>query len=139
MASTSTKNDFATRRRNHRSWPSMNFSAVWAPPPNVFDIRSECAQEDNEEDLKWAAIERLPTFDRMRKGVLKLALDNGKIVHCPIDVTNLGLQEKKLLLESMLKFVEEDNEKFLRGLRDRVNRCLSINISSSPCSLFLLL
>lgn len=108
----------------------MSFSVVWAPPPNVFHTKSEHTQEDNDEDLKWAAIERLPTFDRMRKGMLKQALDNGMIVHLPVDVTNLGMQDKKILLESMLKFVEEDNEKFLRKLRDRVDRCLSIIITS---------
>jgi hypothetical protein len=75
-----------------------------------------------------AGIERLPTFDRMRKGVLNLIHDNGKIVQCPIDVTDLGVEDKKLLLESMIKCVEDDNEKFLRGLQDRVNRFLPIHV-----------
>ncbi|XP_027349250.1 ABC transporter G family member 34-like [Abrus precatorius] len=125
MALTITENDLVRRTRNHRSWPSTSFRSAWteSPTSDVFNFRrGEHTHEDNEEDLKWAAIERLPTFDRMRKGMLRVMLDNGKVVHCPVDVTNLGLQDKKLLLESVLKFVEDDNENFLRRLRDRINR-----------------
>lgn len=37
--------------------------------------------EEDEEELKWAAIERLPTYDRLRKGLmLKHVLDEqGKV------------------------------------------------------------
>jgi hypothetical protein len=108
------------RQRQHRSWPSTSFNPV--REPHVFNTRDGDIQEENEEELIWAAIERLPTFDRIRKGLLNLMLDNGKIVHCPIDFTNLGLEDRRLLLESMLKCVEEDNERLLRGFRDRVNR-----------------
>jgi hypothetical protein len=90
----------------------------------VFNIRGSHTQEDNEQDLKWAAIERLPTVDRMRKGILSLMLDNGKLVYCQVDVNNLGFQDKKLLLDSVLKFVEEDNENFFYKLKDRIDRCL---------------
>ena len=112
--------------RQHRSWPSMSFSQVWES--HVFNTMSGDTQEKKEEELIWAAIERLPTFDRMRKGVLNLIHDDGKIVQCPIDVTDLGVEDKKLLLESMIKCVEDDNEKFLRGLQDRVNRFLPIYV-----------
>ncbi|KAH7553398.1 hypothetical protein JRO89_XS12G0007300 [Xanthoceras sorbifolium] len=56
------------------------------------------------------------------KVVLRQVLDNGKVVHGEVDVTNLGMQDKKQLMESILKVVEEDNEKFLRRLRDRTDR-----------------
>lgn len=77
---------------------------------------------DDEEELRWAAIERLPTYDRMRKGVLKQVLDNGRIVQSEVDVTRLGMQDKKQLMENILRVVEEDNEKFLRRVRDRTDR-----------------
>ncbi|XP_019444266.1 PREDICTED: ABC transporter G family member 34-like [Lupinus angustifolius] len=48
--------------------------------------------------------------------------DDRKVVHDEVDITNLGFQDKKLLMENMLKFVEKDNEKFLGKLRDRVDR-----------------
>lgn len=93
-------------------------------PADIFNVSSRHTQEDDEENLKWAAIERLPMFDRMRKGVLKNVYDDGKVVLDEVDVTKLSFQEKKLLMESILKVVEEDNEKFLRKLRDRVDRFL---------------
>lgn len=89
--------------------------------------RSRKEEDDDEEELKWASIERLPTYDRMRKGILKQVLDNGRINYEEVDITKLGMQEKKILLESILKTVEEDNDKFLHRLRDRIDR-VSIEI-----------
>lgn len=67
---------------------------------------------DEEEELKWEALGRLPTYDRMRKGILKQVLDDGRVTYEQIDITKLGVQEKKHLLESILKTAEEDNESF---------------------------
>ncbi|KAJ4970414.1 hypothetical protein NE237_003513 [Protea cynaroides] len=92
----------------------------WKAPPDVFTRRTE--GESEEEELKWAAIERLPTFERLRRGMLKQVLDNGKVVHDEVDLTKLRIQDKKKLMDSILKFVEDDNEKFLRRLRDRTER-----------------
>ncbi|CAI0410721.1 unnamed protein product [Linum tenue] len=79
--------------------------------------------EDDEDELKWAAIERLPTFDRLRKGVLKHVADGGagEVELQEIDVGKLGGTERKLLIESLLKVAEEDNEKLLRRIRHRTD------------------
>ncbi|XP_061340275.1 pleiotropic drug resistance protein 2-like isoform X6 [Gastrolobium bilobum] len=82
--------------------------------PDVFNVTGRNSHEYDERELKLAAIDRLPTFDRMRKEVL----DDGKIVH----EQRLGFRDNKVLMESILKVVEEDNEKFLHRLRDRVDR-----------------
>ncbi|KAK3043568.1 hypothetical protein RJ639_002147 [Escallonia herrerae] len=104
-----------------RSGSRGSFREIWQPPPDVF-TRSSRRDDVDEEELQWAAIERLPTYDRLRKGILKQVLDNGSVVTNEVDVTSLGMQEKKQLMGSILKIVEEDNEKFLRGLRDRTDR-----------------
>ncbi|KAK2978894.1 hypothetical protein RJ640_030943 [Escallonia rubra] len=104
-----------------RSGSRGSFREIWQPPPDVF-TRSSRRDDADEEELQWAAIERLPTYDRLRKGILKQVLDNGSVVTNEVDVTSLGMQEKKHLMGSILKIVEEDNEKFLRGLRDRTDR-----------------
>ncbi|MBA0767830.1 hypothetical protein Gotri_016685 [Gossypium trilobum] len=106
--------------RSYRSWTSASFREVWQAPPEAFGRSGR--QDEEEEELRWAAIERLPTYDRLRKGMLTQILDNGKVVHHEFDVAKLGMQAKKQLLASMLKVVEEDNEKFLRRLRDRTDR-----------------
>nr|KJB36395.1 hypothetical protein B456_006G157200 [Gossypium raimondii] len=106
--------------RSYRSWTSASFKEVWQAPPEAFGRSGR--QDEEEEELRWAAIERLPTYDRLRKGMLTQILDNGKVVHHEVDVAKLGMQAKKQLMASMLKVVEEDNEKFLRRLRDRTDR-----------------
>jgi hypothetical protein len=83
-------------------------------------IRNSANEE--EEELKWEALWRLPTYDRMRKGILKQVLDNGKVNYQEVDITKLGVEEKKLLLESIIKTAEEDNENFLHKMRDRIDR-----------------
>ena len=105
---------------SRRSWASASIREVVSAQGDVFQSR----REDDEEELKWAAIERLPTFERLRKGMLKQVLDDGKVVHEEVDFTNLGMQERKHLIESILKVVEEDNEKFLLRLRERTDRSL---------------
>ncbi|XP_010249928.1 PREDICTED: ABC transporter G family member 39-like [Nelumbo nucifera] len=74
--------------------------------------------EDDEEALKWAAIEKLPTYDRIRKGILT-GLDGE---HKEIDIKNLGLQDRRNLIERLIRVAEEDNEKFLLKLKDRMER-----------------
>ncbi|KAA8539163.1 hypothetical protein F0562_025855 [Nyssa sinensis] len=103
-----------------RSWASASIREAFTAPGG--DVFQRSGREDDEEELKWAAIERLPTYDRMRTGMLKQVLDNGRIVHEEVDVANLGMQDKKHLMESILKVVEDDNERLLQRLRDRTDR-----------------
>lgn len=113
-------------RRTHgsvsrRSWASTSFRELWSGQGDVFQRSGRLAYDD-EEELKWAAIERLPTFDRLRRGMLKQVLDDGEVGYEEIDVTNLGRLDKKHLMENILKVAEEDNEKFLLRLRERTDR-----------------
>ncbi|KAH9609119.1 hypothetical protein KSS87_004485, partial [Heliosperma pusillum] len=55
---------------------------------------------DDEEALIWAAIERLPTFDRLRRAILLPDIsDDTSIINLPnqVDIRCLGLQERKAL------------------------------------------
>lgn len=115
--------DLVMSARSSRSWSRARAA------PDVFDHSDRHTQEDDEYNLMWAAIERLPTYNRMRKGVMKHVDENGKIVHNEVDVPKLGLHDKKLLMETILKFVEEDNENFLKKLRERQSRFVDLFIS----------
>ncbi|WOG89279.1 hypothetical protein DCAR_0208516 [Daucus carota subsp. sativus] len=75
--------------------------------------------EDDEEALKWASLAKLPTFDRLRKGLLLGSQGAG---FDEVDIDHLGLQQRKNLLERLVKVAEEDNENFLLKLRHRIDR-----------------
>lgn len=74
--------------------------------------------EDDEEALKWAALERLPTFDRVKKGLLLGS--RGRTSE--IDIKNLDFHERIKTVERLVKNTEEENEKFLLKLRNRIDR-----------------
>lgn len=74
--------------------------------------------EDDEEALKWAALEKLPTFDRLRKGLLF----GSQGASAEIDIHDLGFPERNKLLERLVKVTDEDNEKLLLKLRQRIDR-----------------
>ncbi|KAL5060201.1 hypothetical protein RYX36_031805 [Vicia faba] len=97
-------------------------ASVSAGVPDVFERSDRHTQEDDEYHLTWAAIERLPSFERMRKGVMKHVDENGKVVHGEVDVARLGLRDRKILLDSIFEVVEQDNDVFLRKIRDRQDR-----------------
>ncbi|KAK6153661.1 hypothetical protein DH2020_013300 [Rehmannia glutinosa] len=93
--------------------------------------RSARAEED-EEALRWAALEKLPTYDRLRKTLLKSFMEtptNGsiKVVHREIDVRNLDMNERQEFIDRFFKVAEEDNEKFLIKLRNRIDK-VGINL-----------
>ncbi|VFQ81308.1 unnamed protein product [Cuscuta campestris] len=109
------------RSVSSRRLASVTLREIFASPGGDVFQRS-VRENDDEEELKWAAIDRLPTYDRLRKGILRQTLDNGKVVSHGIDVHNLGVEDKKRLLESILRAVEDDNERFLRRQRERTDR-----------------
>ena len=134
MASALAGDDLARSTSSRRSWASASFREVWTAPPDVFNRSGRL--ETDEEELRWAAIERLPTYDRLRKGMLRQVLENGRVVHDEVDVTRLGIQDKNRLMESILKVVEEDNEKFLMRLRERTDRYVLVVVWWWWCCFF---
>ncbi|KAJ0027257.1 hypothetical protein Pint_35672 [Pistacia integerrima] len=47
---------------------SASIREAWNSQTNVF---AQSQRQDDEEELRWAAIEWLPTYDRLRKGMLR--------------------------------------------------------------------
>lgn len=109
------------------SGENYRLSGVNLNSPNVWrlssarDYFSKSFEEvdDDEEALKWASIERLPTFSRLRTSVL--TEDDGRKAR-EVDVKHLGDAERKNVLNRLVKFVEEDNETFLLKFKDRIQR-----------------
>ncbi|CAD5163531.1 unnamed protein product [Musa acuminata subsp. malaccensis] len=101
---------------SRRSW-----GAAFRDPKDVFR-RSGGEEGEDEENLKWAALEKLPTYDRMRKGILRQVVEDGRVVCDEVDVHRLAPRDRKLLLDRLFKVAEEDNERFLERLRHRIDR-----------------
>ena len=93
-------------------------SSVWRNNTGMEVFSRSSRDEDDEEALRWAALEKLPTYARMRKGILTTSRGEAN----EVDIHNLGLKERKDLLERLVKVAEEDNEKFLLKLRNRIDR-----------------
>jgi len=102
----------------------VSSSNFWKGGEDVF-TRS-IREEDDEDALKWAALEKLPTYSRVRTGMLKL----GEGEHKAVDVSALGPQEKKNLLDRLVRVAEEDNESFLLKLKDRIDRSELVTLFS---------
>ncbi|RVW53909.1 Pleiotropic drug resistance protein 1 [Vitis vinifera] len=75
-------------------------------------------EEDDEEALKWAALEKLPTFLRIQRGILTEEKGQAR----EIDIKSLGLPERKNLIQRLVKIDGHDNEKFLLKLKERIDR-----------------
>jgi len=103
----------------------ISSSSIWRNS-DAAEIFSNSFHQDDEEALKWAAIQKLPTFARLRKGLLTSL--QGEATE--IDIGKLGLQERKDLLEKLVRIGEEDNEMFLLKLKDRMDR-FEFNFPSS--------
>lgn len=98
---------------------TVNSSSIWRRGEDAVFSRSFSRDgEDDEEALKWAALEKLPTYDRVRRGLLLMS--EGELRE--IDVNRIGLDERKSLLERLVRVAEEDNERFLLKLRERIHR-----------------
>ncbi|KAM7256085.1 hypothetical protein ACFE04_011826 [Oxalis oulophora] len=97
-----------------------------APPPspvpkdanaeNVF-ARTESFKEggEDEEALRWAALQRLPTYARVRRGIFKDLVGEIK----EIDVRELESQQHKLILQRLVNAVDDDPQRFFNRMRSR--------------------
>nr|AEO22188.1 ABCG subfamily transporter protein [Solanum tuberosum] len=79
---------------------------------------------DEENMLAWAAIERLPTYDRLRSSVFEEVNGNEANVKTKrvTDVTKLRPVERHVFIEKMIKHIEHDNLQLLHKIRKRIDK-----------------
>ncbi|KAL0805402.1 hypothetical protein Bca101_097893 [Brassica carinata] len=103
----------------HRHTSSFRSGSSWYEP----DHDGEGNDTNAEYALQWAEIERLPTVKRMRSTLLddgdESMTEKGKRV---VDVTKLGAMERHLMIEKLIKHIENDNLKLLKKIRRRIDR-----------------
>uniref|UniRef100_A0ACD5YHJ1 Uncharacterized protein n=1 Tax=Avena sativa TaxID=4498 RepID=A0ACD5YHJ1_AVESA len=82
-------------------------------------------QHDEEGELQWAAIERLPTLDRLHTSLPLYAKanagDGGHQLE-PVDVRSLGAADRRELVHSLIADIHKDNLRLLRYQRRRMDR-----------------
>ncbi|KAH7845281.1 hypothetical protein Vadar_000300 [Vaccinium darrowii] len=95
---------------------SLSSYTIWRSN-ELFSFDSSYEDED-EEALKWAALEKMPTFATIRKGILS----EEEVEIREIDVKNLGGMEKRNLAERHVESAEDGNKNFLLKLKKRMDR-----------------
>ncbi|CAK9326771.1 unnamed protein product [Citrullus colocynthis] len=106
-----------------------SFSSSFRQQNSSFRSSSTMAVE--EEDKRdtvdaslWAAVERLPTFERLRSslfdddvGGVEVEENDGRRV---VDVTKLGDVERHLFIQKLIKHIENDNLKLFTKIKERI-------------------
>lgn len=89
---------------------------MWNSAENAFARTASFRENgEDEEELRWAALERLPTYTRVRRGIFKNMVGD----HMEIEVTELQAQEQKLLLDRLVTSGDDDPERFFDRVRSR--------------------
>ncbi|KAF7026533.1 hypothetical protein CFC21_038644 [Triticum aestivum] len=113
------------RSASAASWGSRRSFSIHSQAADPFGrAASQQGHHDDEENLRWAALEKLPTYDRMRRAVVHggAAVDGHENTEMEglVDINRLASGEAgRALLERVF---QDDSERFLRRLRDRVDR-----------------
>ncbi|KAL0724493.1 hypothetical protein Bca4012_039092 [Brassica carinata] len=98
---------------------------------NIEDIFSSGSRRtqsvnDDEEALKWAAIEKLPTYNRLRTTLMTSVIEDdvygNQLLSKEVDVTKLDGEDRQKFIDMVFKVAEQDNERILTKLRNRIDR-----------------
>lgn len=74
-------------------------------------------KDDDEVELRWAAVGRLPTMDRLHTS-LQLQAGQRQVV----DVRRLGAAERRMVVDALVANIHRDNLRLLRKQRQRMDR-----------------
>lgn len=95
---------------------------MWNSEDSLFDrtasFRGDAGEggKDQEEDsLRWAALERLPTFSRVRRGIFRDLGGGSK----EVGLSDLQEVEQRMLLDRLVHAVDHDPERFFERMRHR--------------------
>ncbi|KAJ4903779.1 ABC transporter G family member 33 [Raphanus sativus] len=77
--------------------------------------------DEAEHALQWAEIQRLPSFKRLRSSLVDEEGEDVEKEKRVVDVTKLGTTERHLMIEKLIKHIENDNLKLLKKIRRRTD------------------
>ncbi|KAJ4977274.1 hypothetical protein NE237_002380 [Protea cynaroides] len=119
----SVRRSFQSFRSNGRTSPVINDPEEYYSDS---DVEAAIEDDDNHFNEQWAAIERLPTYERTKLSLFdnysddqQKGKEDGKRV---VDVRKLKAPERRVFIEKLIKNIENDNLRLLQKLRDRIDR-----------------
>ncbi|XP_021295214.1 ABC transporter G family member 29-like isoform X2 [Herrania umbratica] len=124
-------NNLGSSIRSSLSWTSRRMEDVFAGASRLSG--SSTRAEEEEEALRWAAIEKLPTYKRLRTSIIKSFAESSdhqdqghgnrhEFAPREVDVRKLEMDDRQKFINAVFKVAEEDNEKFLKRFRNRVDK-----------------
>ncbi|KAJ1267717.1 hypothetical protein BS78_07G078800 [Paspalum vaginatum] len=114
--------------------PPPSSSSLWAAAVSFreslsrsLSLSSNHHHVDDELELKWAAIERLPSSDRLHTSLLHHAgggdNDDGRAAPWEaVDVRRLQEAERRMVVENLVANIQRDNLRLLRKQRQRMDK-----------------
>lgn len=93
---------------------------MWGSAENL-SVRSTSFREDRDDDeeaLRWAALERLPTYTRVRRGIFRNIVGES----WEVNVDNLQHDERKVVLDRLFKSVDDNWDNLFNRIRLRFDR-----------------
>lgn len=113
----------APSQMRSKSWSGSLVQALNWNVEDVFGSQVRQApshREEDEEALKWAALEKLPTYARLRTGIIKSLTDDETLKE--VDVRKLDVKDRQQFIDRLFRVAEEDNQKFLQKFRKRIDK-----------------
>ncbi|XP_047315156.1 pleiotropic drug resistance protein 3-like [Impatiens glandulifera] len=106
----------ASFRRHTSSFRNLNSSLNTSTKTTDLEF-------DEETVLQWAAIDRLPTFERLRSSLFDPNHEpiNGSAKRV-VDVRKLNFVERRMFIEKLIKHIEHDNLQLLQNFRKRIDK-----------------
>lgn len=95
---------------------------MWGSAENL-SVRSTSFREDRDDDeeaLRWAALERLPTYTRVRRGIFRNIVGES----WEVNVDNLQHDERKVVLDRLFKSVDDNWDNLFNRIRLRFDRSI---------------
>ncbi|XP_033145872.1 ABC transporter G family member 33 isoform X3 [Brassica rapa] len=100
----------------------MELAEIGKSMGSSFRSSSSRNEDEAEHALQWAEIQRLPSFKQLRSSLVDEEGDDVEKGKRVVDVTKLGAMERHLMIEKLIKHIENDNLKLLKKIRRRIDR-----------------
>ncbi|WRX21462.1 ABC-transporter [Theobroma cacao] len=129
--SKSSHNNLSSSIRSSLSRTTRRMDDVFAGASRLSGSSTRVAEE--EEALRRAAIEKLPTYDRLGTSIINSFVESNdhlgqeqgnhhEFAPREVDVRKLEMDDRQKFINALFIVVEEDNEKFLKRFRNRVDK-----------------